>query len=219
MCVKSENIDEFQNLFNKSVEKTDLSDKQKSVLIASLTLFSNKGFDNTSTKDIALMAGVSEGTVYKKFKTKKNILREILNPVIKSVIPTAIENFTESMVNTSYPNFETFLYSVIKNRLTFVLSNLPQIKILFQELLKDQNLLLEINKEISESSMNQIVLVIKYYQDQGQLVNWEPMRMIKYILMINLSYVLPMMLTPQSKLDIDEASRQATEFLIHGLTP
>ena len=58
-------------LFDKSLQAMNISDKQKAVLRASLTLFSEKGVESTSTSDIAKMANVAEGTVYKQFKTKK----------------------------------------------------------------------------------------------------------------------------------------------------
>ena len=61
------------DLFSSSLAESQLSAKQQAVLKASLNLFSEQGFDRTSTKDIAQLAGVSEGTVYKQFKTKEGV--------------------------------------------------------------------------------------------------------------------------------------------------
>ena len=41
---------------------------------SALILFSEQGYDKTSTSDIAKKAGVAEGTVYKQFKNKKALL-------------------------------------------------------------------------------------------------------------------------------------------------
>ncbi|CUW06940.1 TetR/AcrR family transcriptional regulator [Leuconostoc gasicomitatum] len=220
MSINKEDGEKFQTLFTENLnDDTALSDKQKAVLFASLTLFSQNGFDRTNTKDIALLAGVAEGTVYKQFKTKEGILKGILDPVIKTIVPKTINDFINSMVNTSYPSFEKFLYAIIKNRMTFIFDNLPQIKILLHEILTDQELLAEMTKNISESSANQFLVVLKHYQENGELVNWEPTRIIQYILAINVSYVLPTIINSQSKINLDSACLEATEFLLKGLTP
>ena len=58
------------DLFSASLADSQLSTKQQAVLKASLKLFSEQGYDRTSTQEIARVAQVSEGTVYKQFKTK-----------------------------------------------------------------------------------------------------------------------------------------------------
>ncbi|OAU92704.1 TetR family transcriptional regulator, partial [Lacticaseibacillus rhamnosus] len=66
------------DLFSASLADSQLSTKQQAVLKASLKLFSEQGYDRTSTQEIARVAQVSEGTVYKQFKTKEGILRALL---------------------------------------------------------------------------------------------------------------------------------------------
>ena len=53
------------DLFSASLADSQLSTKQQAVLKASLKLFSEQGYDRTSTQEIARVAQVSEGTVYK----------------------------------------------------------------------------------------------------------------------------------------------------------
>ena len=55
----------------RHVQLMRLSDKQKRVLIASLTLFSEIGFRKTTSLDISCRAEVSEGTVLAILKQKK----------------------------------------------------------------------------------------------------------------------------------------------------
>ena len=55
----------------RHVQLMRLSDKQKRVLIASLTLFSEIGFEKTTSLDISRRAEVSEGTVLAILKQKK----------------------------------------------------------------------------------------------------------------------------------------------------
>ena len=48
-----------------------LTERQRRVIESALILFSEQGYDKTSTSDIAKKAGVAEGTVYKQFKNKR----------------------------------------------------------------------------------------------------------------------------------------------------
>ena len=47
---------------------------KKKVILAALDLFSNRGFHATTTAAIAKRAGVSEGTIYKYFRSKEDLL-------------------------------------------------------------------------------------------------------------------------------------------------
>ncbi len=47
------------------------------ILQAAQKLFARKGFDGTTTKDLARKAGVAEGTIFRHFPNKKAILIEL----------------------------------------------------------------------------------------------------------------------------------------------
>lgn len=85
------------DLFSASLAKSNLSAKQQAVLKASLALFASQGFDRTSTKEIAETAQVSEGTVYKQFKTKDGILQALLAPMIRQVMPNVLTEFVNEV--------------------------------------------------------------------------------------------------------------------------
>jgi AcrR family transcriptional regulator len=78
------NIDVFTNIFNlfktedKAAKKNKSKDKRKIVLDAAMTVFSRNGFHETHVDQIAEFAGIAKGTVYRYFKSKEDILREII---------------------------------------------------------------------------------------------------------------------------------------------
>ena len=59
------------DLFSASLADSQLSTKQQAVLKASLKLFSEQGYDRTSTQEIARVAQVSEGTSTNSLRPKK----------------------------------------------------------------------------------------------------------------------------------------------------
>ena len=121
--------------FNNKIKVTNLSKKQQMVLIASLELFSELGFENTKTNDIAKRANVSEGTVYSFFKTKEGILNAIVSKFMDEIIPNIIFEFSDKNFINNYSSFSEFIYTIVKDRLIFIQENLLQLKIIFQRFL------------------------------------------------------------------------------------
>ena len=52
-------------------------DTRTRILQAALRLFAKRGYDGTTTKDLAKSAGVAEGTLFRHFTSKKAILIEV----------------------------------------------------------------------------------------------------------------------------------------------
>ena len=64
----------------KEMRKTPQTeeDTRTKILQAALQLFAKRGYDGTTTKDLAKLAGVAEGTLFRYFATKKAILIEVV---------------------------------------------------------------------------------------------------------------------------------------------
>ncbi len=70
---------EFIERDTKSKKKSKTKqDKRNAVLDAGMVVFSNKGFHDAHVDEIADMAGVAKGTVYRYFSSKEEILKEII---------------------------------------------------------------------------------------------------------------------------------------------
>lgn len=210
-------ISNVEALFAESLNELELTTKQKSVLRASLTLFSAKGFDGTSTKDIAQMAGVSEGTVYKQFKTKEGILNAVLGPFVQQVAPKVAGEFLDTFANTNYPSAQAFLTEIVKDRLTFFSNNKMQLKILAQELLSNPALTQQLVDEVLGRIMTRLTTTIHFYQEKGQLVNWQPSRIVRYFISTMFGYVVPSLFEIDQELDIEHDTDEIVEFLMRGL--
>ena len=70
---------------------------KRSVLLAGLDLFSQYGFNGTSTAQIATKAGTSQATIFKYFKTKEDLLLAIIQPIIKNLLPIYQKDFLNSL--------------------------------------------------------------------------------------------------------------------------
>src|ERR1700690_4569862 len=56
----------------------DRAGKQQALIVAALKLFANKGYDATTTREIAASAGCAEGLIHRYFKGKAGLLAELM---------------------------------------------------------------------------------------------------------------------------------------------
>lgn len=66
-------------------QKVNSKEKKKKIIAAGLKAFSEKGYYNTTTVEIAKIAGVSTGIVYNYFKDKKDIFLQALNSYFQEI--------------------------------------------------------------------------------------------------------------------------------------
>ena len=58
-------------------KQKDLTEKQKAIIKAACLLFAQKGYTATSTREIAQLAQVAEGTIFKNYATKDELFLAI----------------------------------------------------------------------------------------------------------------------------------------------
>ena len=113
-------MESLEQKYAQTLENSNLSLKQRQVLLSSLKLFSEIGFENTTASLISKEAGVSEGTVFSYFKTKEGILEAILSTFLEQVIPDMIADFSEKKFTANQESFPLFLRSIVRDRLVFI---------------------------------------------------------------------------------------------------
>ncbi|WP_052488047.1 TetR/AcrR family transcriptional regulator [Gordoniibacillus kamchatkensis] len=84
-------VEELLELFDGEDKVTE---KQIRILQAAVETFSEKGYASASTSEIAKKAGVAEGTIFRHFKTKNDLLLSIVTPMISKIIaPLMMKDF------------------------------------------------------------------------------------------------------------------------------
>ncbi|BDZ31903.1 helix-turn-helix domain-containing protein [Lactiplantibacillus sp. WILCCON 0030] len=213
-------VNNVEELFEKTLQESELTKKQQAVLSVSLNLFAEQGFDRTSTSEIAKQAGVSEGTVFKQFKTKDGILKALLDPMIEQVVPMAASEFLTEINTSQISDFEGFLTYAIKDRMVFALANRKQLKVFVQEIIRKPEITQGIADKLQRLIAGPMGDLLHQFQVNGQLVDWPVMRIARYIVGTLASYVVPQILMGiDANLDVEQASRDAAHFLVRGLAP
>ena len=210
-------MESLEQKYAQTLEASNLSLKQRRVLLSSLKLFSEIGFENTTSSLIAERAGVSEGTVFSYFKTKEGILEAILSTFLEQVIPEVIADFSEKKFTVDQKTFPFFLKSIVRDRLFFIQENQMHVKILLGRSFIDKNLSIQLGNIIVQSIIEPISPVLNQFKEKGLILNWSNERIVRYILALSFSYLIPMMLNDEGTINIDEAVDEIVECLSSAL--
>lgn len=207
-----------ENLFEGMLSNLQVTDKQKAVLRASMELFSKKGFDQTSTKDIAKAAGVAEGTVYKNYKTKQAILDAIIDPFIENNIPLMVQDFKNKMAKFAEKlTVKEYFKAIAVDRFTMINNNAMLLRLLFRTILARNEAKDVITDKILVFIFGDFERVVKQYQKQGMIEKRPLADILHIILGSSLSYAIPVLYGFEEKIDVEHAANNLSYFLDKAL--
>lgn len=135
--------------------------KRDLILKAAIRIFAEKSYNGATTSEIAKEAGVAEGTVFRYFKTKKDILiGGIIDEFTKFVGEKLIsEKLINILEENSNKNEEDVLKILIKDRIELVKKYKDIMKIVVTEALYTP----EVAESIKNNILPQARLVMKKF--------------------------------------------------------
>lgn len=137
--------------------------RKQQILDAALKIFSNKGFTEATTTEIAQEAGVAEGTIYNYYRSK----RELLIAVVKTFVMTeSFLNIFDHVGETEYP---AFLAAVLNNRMDFIRdSGKNHMLLLMSEILRDPELRDIYDQQVIKPVMNRMENYLENKAAEGE---------------------------------------------------
>ncbi len=147
---------------------SDLSDlglpeKEQKILEASIKIFSEKGFSAATTSEIAKNAGVAEGTIFRYFKTKKDILRGILIQMLNLVSAKLVMSPVEKILAANGDkDLRTILKELLYDRYKLLDSVFPMAKILLTEALHHE----DVREAVYQNIISKAFVIFKEFHAQ-----------------------------------------------------
>lgn len=139
-----------------SRRKLPAEERRRQILEAAALVFARRGYHPAKTKEIASEAGVSEGTLYNYFGSK----REILVSLTTLLVTDTLE---EVLAQAPVEDERTFLEAILRDRFTLVDQNQALVRALVQEGLQDESLRTElIGRMIAEAGLK----IMAWVQDR-----------------------------------------------------
>ncbi|MDM5154980.1 TetR/AcrR family transcriptional regulator [Bacillus sp. DX1.1] len=197
------------------------NERQMRILEAAVDMFGEKGYASTSTSEIAKRAGVAEGTIFRYYKTKKDLLFAVVMPTLtKFAAPFFVQSFAKEIFEGTYESYEDFLRAAIRNRFAFAKTHFPMLKILMQEVPFQPELKNEIQQLLAKEIFSRFEKIVVHFQKQGQIIEVPTPTVLRFTLSSVVGFILTrFLLLPEEKWD-DEAEIEYTiQFILYGLTP
>lgn len=195
-----------------------MTQKQVQIVNAAVEIFAEKGYAATSTSEIAQKAGVAEGTIFKHYKTKKDLLLSIAGPIAAKVFaPFLIRDFAK-LLDMPYARIEDFFRAILRDRIAFARKNAKLLRILVHEVPFQPELLEQVKRTLTDIVAERVLKVVKHFQEQGQIIEAPPWRIIRsFVSMFVGLVVFHIFLAPEFPFDEDEEIDRTIDILLHGI--
>ncbi|AYM04015.1 TetR/AcrR family transcriptional regulator [Levilactobacillus yiduensis] len=194
----------------------DIPPKQKRVLAASLELFAAHGFANTTTKEIAARADVAEGTVYRRYKTKNELLAAVLAPFTTEVLPRLVEEFAAKVIRQEYMTRHDLITAVVTDRLQFLQDNGQVMRVLATEIMVRADLREQFLKRAVPLVQRNLYPLLERLKADGELVDWPNDRIAQFMIGTMVSQFVRSNLAAEP---VTTAGPLMIDFLEKGLAP
>ena len=140
----------------ESSSNRTVKNRRQDILEAGLKLFAEKGYNGSTTAEIARAAGVAEGTIFRHFPTKKDLLIAVLEP---KVLEGLIQLNKEHSEDTPTEFFRCFL----RNRLELIKKNESLIRLMFAE----AQYHIEVREALFNGIIGQAINITKPWFEKG----------------------------------------------------
>jgi AcrR family transcriptional regulator len=162
----------MEELLEAGATDGKMTEKQKRIFESAIEVFAEKGYAASSTSEIAQRAGVAEGTIFRHYKTKKELLLSIVTPaMVKLMAPFVLREFGE-VLKKEYSSYDQFLRAMIENRIAFLHKNKRLLKIIVQEIPFHPDLQEQFKSVVLSQVIERLGRVIDKFKADGKLVDW-----------------------------------------------
>lgn len=188
--------------------------RKTQIVTVAAQLFAEKGFHRTTTREIAEVADVSEGTLYNYIESKDDLLLDIMDML--DDLPSDSDQFEQVVLDDG----REFLMALMKGRRETIDQHNPMLQSVLSEILVNPELR---QRYFEEQVSPGIALISQYLQnlvDNGQFrqVNVSFMSRTLVALLIGL-YVLEVLGDTMIHSKWEELSQTVASLLIEGVAP
>ncbi|MDP4144217.1 MAG: TetR/AcrR family transcriptional regulator [Bacillota bacterium] len=148
--------------------------KEEQILQAAVKIFSEKGYSASTTSEIARIAGVAEGTIFRYFKTKKDLLRKVMVKLIQIMAHEFITNRLGKLIKDNSDMAESDLLKLLlKDRMEVIVKHWSMIKIVFNEIQYHEDLKAAFVQNFAEKGKEILGEFYNQYVAKGVLKNYD----------------------------------------------
>lgn len=175
---------------DETLPEDELTKRHWEILEAATKIFSEKGFENSRTSDIAKEANIAEGTIFRYYKTKKDLLMGLFIPMIIKFFRPMMLSSVEKIFNNEDMSIEEVIKAIFMDRLQLIRKNMPLVKTLVIEAAYKP----EILAALRETLLPKVVAVIDGFMikniEKGIFKDMDPRIMTRSFMSILAGYIV-----------------------------
>ncbi|MCA0985983.1 TetR/AcrR family transcriptional regulator [Guptibacillus algicola] len=215
---EQESMEELFSTNENELYGEELTAKQKRIVEAAIQMFSEKGYSSSSTSEIAKRANVAEGTIFRHYKTKKELLLAIVTPVMSNLLAPFIIRDLDKVLSQNYQCYEDFLTAIVKNRQVFIEKHLSIVKILLQEIPFHDELRSQFIDRIGKEVYTRLEAIVIHFQEKGKLVEMPTQSAVRLTATTIGGFLLTRyILLPNNDWNDEEELKTTIHFIMNGM--
>ncbi len=209
---------DLEGLF-EGLSEEELTEKHQQIIDAAIKVFAEKGFEGSKTRDIAREAKVAEGTIFRYFRTKKDLLVGLLLPLIVKFFRPVIFSSVERIINQEGQSMDDILTQIFVDRVALARKNEPLLKTVLTEAQFHPELLKPLREQVAPQL---IPLIDEFFEEKmrdGTLRSLDPRLVTRTAMSLVLGYLLLTSALPgvfPIDSDVEEGQRMAN-ILLRGI--
>jgi AcrR family transcriptional regulator len=197
-----------------------LTDRRQRILDAAMAVFAEKGFAAASTSEIARRADVAEGTIFRHYRTKKDLLVALVRPLVEQVVLPMAEKKIQTVMDKDHPTLEAFVADMYDERTQFVRESPELLKVVIQELLLHDEIRQVAQEIFSTRFAGFFEAKLVRMQAQGlirPMPTWTAFRLMASV--IGVYALARYIVLPNATWDDERERAESIRFICRGLAP
>ncbi|MFS0784571.1 TetR/AcrR family transcriptional regulator [Bacillus sp. 1P06AnD] len=190
--------------------------KQKKIIEVAIATFAEKGYSNTSTSEIAKKAGVAEGTIFKHYGTKENLLLSIMVPFLKDFFPAMADELIGELMNDEC-SFEEFLRALLTNRVTFLSENREIFQVFIKEMFYKEELKNEFLPYVLKVGSYRLIKVIEAFKQRGDIKDIPNESILKMVSTVICGFFISNFVLLNKQSISEKEIEEVVSFILNGL--
>ena len=189
--------------------------RKQEIIDASVKLFANKGFNNTTLDDIAASSEFGKGTIYNYFSSKEEIYSEIVEDVSKNLKQIIVQ------ADKAAESASDFVKTYTSDLFYYCLSNKEAYKLFVREIVPFTTDLFVLNREkILRRHNSHRNILIKRFSDgikQKEFRGSDPDKTVSLYQHLVFPYILYLIECPKKDLNEDSEINFVLEVFFKGI--
>lgn len=193
--------------------------REEEILEAAVRIFSEKGYSAATTSEIAKEAGIAEGTIFRYFKTKKDILNKVMVKLVEVLGERLVATrLTKIFEENKHKDETTVLKILLKDRLETAVKYFDMIKVVLTEMQFHEDLREAFIKNVVTKGVEVLNQYFKAGVQKGVFRDIEPIILIRSLIGMMGMYVVQKQLVPEIiNVDDDKQLDIMLDLFLNGL--